>query len=198
MSCDKCYDIFLSSKSYNEHISKNHPSKICPVCGVCKLSIQKLKNHIESAHQDDISCPLCGSMLKSNAYLKEHIKRLHSNNEIEKCSKCDYQPPSKVELKAHFKKRHTDNNKETCQYCGHIFQGLKGHLQRTGCGGELTKAEKVQCSQCIKTFSLKISLSRHIREIHTKIQDEKCKKCSYSTFSVYNLRRHVLKVHSDK
>ena len=142
--------------------------------------------------------PLCGRMLKSNASLKDHINRLHSNSEIEKCSKCDYQPPSKVELKAHFKKRHTYDNKETCQYCGDIFKGLKGHLQRTGCGGELTKAEKVHCSQCIKTLSLKNSLSPHIREIHSGIQDKKCKKCSYSTFSNYNLRRHISKVHLGK
>ena len=198
MNCEKCSDTFLSSISYNEHMRKNHPSNICPKCGVAKLSKATLQSHIESAHQDDISCPICGHMLKSNTALKGHINRLHSNNETEKCSKCDYQPPSKVELNAHFKKKHTDANKATCQYCGEVFKGLKEHLQRTGCGGEIIKADKIPCSRCIKKFSTKLALGRHVREIHTGVKDKKCEKCSYATFSGFNLRLHISKVHLGK
>ena len=73
------------------------------------------------------------------------------------------------------RKKHTDANKATCQYCGEVFKGLKEHLQRTGCGGEIIKADKIPCSRCIKKFSTKRALGRHVREIHTGVNSKSVK-----------------------
>ena len=198
MSCEKCAEVFSSNNSYNDHLLTNHPYHICSICGIVTHSKPALNHHIESPHQDNSFCYDCGLSFKSKTSLKGHINRIHSNNEIKKCSKCDFQRPTNAQVKAHFKKRHTDDTKGICQYCGEVFRGLKEHLQRTGCGGEIIRADKIPCVQCIKTFSSRKGLNRHLKEIHKGVKDKQCENCSYSTNSGSNLKLHISKVHWGK
>ena len=62
-------------------------------------------------------------------------------------------------------------------------------------GGELVKADRIQCVQCVKKFSSRNGLNRHLKEIHKGVKDKQCEKCSYSTYSGSNLRLHISKVH---
>ena len=195
MSCDKCHKLFSSNTSYNDHILTNHPYHRCSICDIVTHSKSALNHHIESQHQNKKSCLDCGLMFKSKTALKGHVNRIHSDNEIMKCSACDFQRPTKAQLKAHFKKRHTDDGKGTCQYCGEVFKGLKEHLQRTGCGGEIAKADEIPCVQCLKKFTSRNGLNRHLKEIHSGVKDKQCENCSYSTYSGFNLRLHISKMH---
>ena len=94
-------------------------------------------------------------------------------------------------------RRHTDQLCETCEFCGEVFKGLKKHLERTGCGGDVPlKKEKIPCPFCPKEMSGRDQLKRHIKTIHdTKSKDKLCPDCDYSTYSNHNLRLHIGSMH---
>ena len=35
----------------------------------------------------------------------------------------------------------------------------------------------------------------HVKSVHDKVKDKQCPECAYNTYSSYNLRLHVTKVH---
>ena len=130
----------------------------------------------------------------AHASLNMHIARVYGEQEIVKCTKCDFQSRRKSYVERHFKRKHTQENQKACQVCGDVFKDLKTHLKRTGCGGEVEKIQYL-CDLCSKTFWSKDTLTKHIKGIHKKIKDRKCLQCSYATYSTCNLRLHLSKMH---
>ena len=173
---------------------KNHSSFICNLCGVAKYQRHQLDSHVEREHQDKVKCPHCKLFCNTQSVLKQHINRSHSIKVYEKCTQCDYQSHVRREMLSHFKRRHTDDIKETCNHCGEVFKGLKRHLRRTGCGGEMKRCQ-FPCSHCDKIFYANGELQRHIKRMHQGIKDRKCTHCSYSTYNGYNLRVHITTIH---
>ena len=84
--------------------------------------------------------------------------------------------------------------KMTCQHCGEVIKGLRKHLERTGCGGEMV-IKKVACPSCDKVFNFKQALNMHKKKVHENVKDKHCQYCSYATYSSYNLKLHVTKMH---
>ena len=198
LKCDKCDEQFTEAFNLKTHNQKNHQKLlVCLVCGVQKTKQYYLDQHIEAEHQDNIECHQCGILCRTQTLLSSHIDRAHSEKVFDKCVKCDYTTHIPREMKAHFYRRHTNGTKETCQYCGEVFKGLRKHLARTGCGGEVN-TKKVTCSSCNKVFSLKQALDNHMKNIHMNVKDKHCPHCSYATYSGYNLKLHVTKMHLGK
>ena len=52
-----------------------------------------------------------------------------------------------------------------------------------------------QCSQCLKKFSDKSRLRRHIKKVHNKEQPYQCTQCSRKFSEGVNLTRHIQTVH---
>jgi hypothetical protein len=197
IKCDKCNVEFTDTTIFKKHLKKVHPKLFsCTICNIKKLSRTRLVYHMEAEHQDNCVCPQCGVMCKTKIFLKKHIKRMHSTQVLEKCNKCDYKTNLAFEMKSHFKIRHTDT-KETCQYCGEVFKRLKKHLKRTGCGGEVATTI-FSCARCKKEFKFKPDLDIHVKRVHHNVKDKQCQQCSYATYSGFNLRLHVSKVHIGK
>ena len=200
IKCDKCNEHFTEACLLKRHNKKNHPKVfICHVCDISKDDKRKLDYHIEAEHQEDIACPQCGILCRTQMLLTAHIKRDHLEKVFlekvsEKCAKCDYRTHLPIEMKGHFKRRHTDATKETCQHCGEVFKGLRKHLMRTGCGGEMV-IKKEPCSSCDKVFNFKQALKMHVKKAHEKVKDKHCQYCSYETYSSFNLKLHVTKMH---
>ena len=192
-TCEKCDLQFTENLLFKQHKRKNHPAFICPICGAAKFLKNQLDNHIEGEHQDGIICPHCKLLSKTQALLNAHINRLHSTRVYEKCIKCNYKTHIPYEMQGHFRRKHTDDTKETCHYCGEIFKGLKSHLKRTGCGGEV-KTPKFPCSKCNMMFE-KSELQRHDKRVHQRLKDRNCEHCPYATYSGYNMRIHITKMH---
>ena len=194
IQCKICDLEFPEYSLLKKHKMKNHPTFICNLCGVAKYQRSLLDQHVEREHQDKVKCPHCELFCNTRSVLKQHINRLHSIKLYEKCIKCDYQSHVQKEMVSHFKRRHTDDLKEVCNHCGEIFKGLKRHLRRTGCGGEVT-LQQFPCSQCDKIFYVNPELQRHIKTVHQGLKDRKCTQCSYSTSNGYNLRVHITTIH---
>ena len=72
---------------------------------------------------------------------------------------------------------------------------MKRHLQRTSCGQEGAERVKVPCPKCDKTFTERGRMLIHMKNIHDGIRDEVCDLCNYATYSKFNLRLHIAKVH---
>ena len=194
LPCEKCDETFEDIKGYNKHMKTNHPSHICTICGEKRFRKYDLDQHMEAQHSGGVPCPHCGTNLATQFILNQHIKRFHEDNEIQECTKCDYKTSLPNEMKQHYKRRHTDEMLETCEFCGDVFKGLKKHLIRTGCGGQKI-AKNVPCNQCPKTFSSKIEMRTHVKRIHENVKDKVCPHCSYATYSGFNLKLHVSKMH---
>ena len=76
------------------------------------------------------------------------------------------------------------------------FKFLKQHFRATMCGKDVDDRKVIPCPKCpVTNFRGNTHLKRHIREIHEGIKDKHCPQCSYTTYSSYNLKMHVSKVH---
>ena len=197
IKCDKCDVTFSEIIPFKNHIKKIHSIHICNICGISKSKKTQLDYHMEAEHQKNVTCPACMITCKTQTLLRYHILRIHSRKLFQKCTKCDYKSHIPSEMKGHFKRRHTDITKGTCQYCGVVFKALKSHLRNTGCGGEVN-ITKLKCTHCKTYFKVKSELDRHVNRIHKNIKDNKCQDCSYATYSGYNLKLHITKMHLGK
>ena len=194
MVCEDCGEKFILLKDYKKHRLDQHPSYKCSICGVNKASKASLDNHIESQHQEDVPCPHCGMTFATKASLNLHIDRIHNENEPVKCTLCDYKTNIPMELRNHFKRRHTEETVQNCEFCGEIFKDLKKHLSRTNCGGP-PERKKVPCVHCAKEFSSSDKMREHVKRIHEGVKDKLCNQCSYATYSNFNLKLHITKMH---
>ena len=194
MVCDDCGEKFILLKDYKKHRSENHPSYKCSFCGENKFTKSSLDNHVESQHLEDVPCPHCGMTFATKASLNLHIDRIHNDNEPVKCTMCDYKTNVPMEMRQHFKRRHTEETLKNCEFCGEIFKDLKNHLRRTNCGGP-SERKKVPCVHCAKEFSSGDKMREHVKRIHEGVKDKFCSQCSYATYSNFNLKLHITKMH---
>jgi hypothetical protein len=143
---------------------------------------------------------MCPALIKSSS-LRSHIQQLHTGDFI-KCSECSYKSRRPGDVKGHYKRIHTPKDPEEftiCPGCGRFLQDKKirdAHLSRTSCGGK-PKAI-LSCDQCDKKFGFKHSLRKHIDNIHRDGKYEQCGFCEYKSYSGYNLKLHVTKMHEGR
>ena len=50
--------------------------------------------------------------------------------------------------------------------------------------------KRISCDQCDKTFSLKLGLAVHMREIHYGVEKFECDKCEYKSKRKYEVQVH--------
>ena len=192
--CDICQETFSKFLEYKKHMAEQHSPHICTECGEQKISKQALNKHIEAKHGEDTSCHYCARQFSTMTSCNQHIRTAHEG-ELIKCSKCEYTCVFKANMNKHFLRIHTEQNKVTCQYCGEVFKDIKRHIERTNCGQEGVQKKLAKCDQCDKTFSCGSKMREHKKAIHSGIRDQLCGQCSYSTYSRYNLKLHIAKVH---
>ena len=193
--CDECGESFSLWASYTKHQSQSHPSYVCNLCGIRKPTKSALDHHTEAEHSEGVSCHYCGNHYSTRLACKAHIERTHEISKQFLCTKCDYKTVSKGSLERHFNRVHTEKLNKPCVSCGEIFKDMKRHLQRTSCGQEGAERVKVPCPKCDKTFTERGRMLIHMKNIHDGIRDEVCDLCNYATYSKFNLRLHIAKVH---
>jgi len=54
------------------------------------------------------------------------------------------------------------------------------------------------CDKCDAKFTTRQSLRKHLKDIHQKVRNRTCLHCEYTTYSGYNLKIHVAKMHEGK
>eukprot|EP00088_Acartia_fossae_P005278 TRINITY_DN12315_c0_g1_i7.p1 TRINITY_DN12315_c0_g1~~TRINITY_DN12315_c0_g1_i7.p1 ORF type:complete len:621 (+),score=125.13 TRINITY_DN12315_c0_g1_i7:73-1935(+) len=198
--CTQCGHLSDTFKDYIAHEGSHVYN-----CEVCSKSVMGRKNlqvhmklHDETKKEEDlvkeiskIPCDICGQLLRENS-IYSHMRFVHGS-ELVKCDLCDFSTNAKFKLtihrRLHFKKA------AECPDCGKVVKNLKRHRLRK-CGDSKEEKERFPCHLCNKTFAFKEGLDRHIKHIHQKIMNFHCEQCDYRTYSGFNLRLHVSKMHT--
>jgi len=194
--CSICGMNFVTFESFTEHIEAHLPEK----CDVCKKSFKNkdfLKKHIESTHNKTAKemCPVCGKIYKN---VSNHFRIAHEYM-TKQCPHCPYSSKISTDLNRHIQRTHTEDTVTTCLYCGKTTKNIKRHLKINKCDRPEERVfAHIKCDRCDKTFSSKEHMKRHIKRIHDKILDIHCLQCNYKTYSNFNLRIHVTRVHEGK
>ena len=191
-----CGENFTEYKLFQKHQSQAHRNFQCAECAETFFRKEQLGRHQKWQHEvEPQKCPMCPSVIKD---VEMHMKGCHTG-ELMTCSACSYTSRRKAEIEGHYRKVHTDLNKETCSVCGETFKGLKMHLERTKCGTGKKAEATIACPEgCPKMFTLQDTADKHIRQVHLKIKNKICPFCEYKTYSRFNLKVHVTKMHEGK
>ena len=151
---------------------------------------------------DHLRCQFCDfstTNLKLTTEMRKH--RLEAHNE---CQLCGGIFSTAVELRAHFKKYHRRNSDSfICGLGGCLYQekqvnipSIYIHIRTQHCSLEYT------CKLCSSKFSKRVSLQRHINEMHKgedTTRNVPCKYCGKLIRSVSgNMELHIFNVHSDR
>ena len=191
-----CGENFTEYKLFQKHQSKAHHNFQCAECAKTFYRKEQLDHHHKWHHEvEPQKCPMCPAVIKD---VEGHMKNCHTG-ELMTCSACPYTSRRKADIDGHYRKVHTDLNKETCSVCGETFKGLKRHLERTKCGTGKKAEATIPCPEgCPKMFTLQDTVDKHIRQVHRKIKNKICPFCEYKTYSGFNLKLHVTKMHEGK
>ena len=191
-----CGENFKEYKLYQKHQFKAHHDFQCAECAETFFRKEQLERHQKWHHEvQPQKCPMCPALIKD---VEMHVKNCHTG-ELVTCSACNYTSRRKVDIEGHYRNIHTDLNKEICLVCGETFKGLKMHLERTKCGTGKKAEATVPCPEgCPKMFTLQDTANKHIRQVHLKIKNKNCPSCEYKTYSGFNLKLHVRKMHEEE
>ena len=191
-----CGENFTEYKLFRKHQSKAHHNFQCAECAETFFRKEQLERHQKWHHEvEPQKCPMCPAVIKD---VEMHMKNCHTGD-LMTCSACPYTSRRKADIDGHYRKVHTDLNKETCSVCGETFKGLKRHLERTKCGTGKKAEATIPCPEgCPKMFTLQDTVDKHIRQVHLKIKNKICPFCEYKTYSRFNLKLHVTKMHEGK
>ena len=163
---------------------------------------------------DARTCAYCLSKHKDCYARIKHEKQIHEGEQREfLCKQCDKSFTNQNALDYHEQKHEPVIEKETCNICG--FQSSskstlnqhKSLIHNETCGG----SSIFKCHYCEKTFNVKKSLNRHLRETHSHtsknldyIEDMdsagelSCDQCEKRFRRKENLDRHISTVHVQK
>jgi len=205
--CQTCKKEFTRYYLFAKHSFLQHDVPIkCEKCGDMFDAVVDYRKHMKKKHQPDqkfvykkenLPCDHCGKTYSCKISLSTHIQRVHEEHEQKKCPECDYETGISKYMEKHWNRNHTEAWKKTCEFCGKVTKKLKDHLKRGICGnteGQLI-VKSVPCSQCDKSFSTKDKRREHIKRIHIGEKGKKCGSCSYASYSNFNLKLHVSKMH---
>ena len=155
----------------------------CPICGLSMhvkkyaFTLHRQTCEAEKTGVNPFICAICGKSFAASAQLSNHkytcsAKRkefyMKSKHRFAcTCPGCNYKTEKKKDLENHINRVHLDQPSEkkfVCPTCGNFYVNpsvLKNHIKTVHEG-----IKPWECSYCGKTFSKKISWSKHV-EAHT-------------------------------
>ena len=142
---------------------------------------------------DDESCPICFKSFHSGYNMRRHIIAVHGHEaSTVSCDNCDATFATTAALTHH-------------QFIAHVNK--KGVSSEAGEEKTCVSDDTRECSQCSKIIK-KSNYFRHMGEVHNKTKYDtelidvpsrpyNCEHCNYNTKRKHDLKRHVMKKHSD-
>lgn len=166
-------------------------------CDLCKKTFANAQEkilHVRQLHQAAYRCHECGATLRNAENLRRHAM-CHTRDARNVCARCGARFGHIRSLKAHARMcvgqqhRNADIEKVTLRTENDLVK------PKDNAGG-LEDCQKIfPCPICGKKFSVRPSVSRHIRIVHQELKPHECVTCGKSFSSRYNLNVHSLKNH---
>ena len=197
-----------------------HEGKKAFKCQVCNRS--GMKRHMGSVHEGNrkFECDLCDYSSFQNAHMKRHIFSIHEGRKPFKCDICDHSYSSKANMKTHvissWRKEgfqmqklwlqllqkhhmsrqitlvHEGEKAFQCKICDRNFSTRRCTLIK------FMKGRSHFNAKCVKIFSLKDNMSKHIASVHEGKNHFKCEICDKSFFYKNDLNKHIASVQEGK
>ncbi|XP_012532014.1 zinc finger protein 615 [Monomorium pharaonis] len=170
LQCTQCGKLFATKRNLKRHISTHSGLKFnCSTCGKGFSRIDKLKDHEQSKHKEEIFG--------------------NTDDEVD-----DEEDESKINENSENRKKDRHNRPHKCALCPKAFvqaQSLANHIERHKRVKDPQK--RFLCEKCSKCFAQSGSLVAHMRT-HTGIKPYVCNVCSRaftkSTYLQLHLRTH--------
>lgn len=167
---------------------------ICDLCDQTYAQKQKLRQHMEKVHLNDIikqypdsrRCRFCTLFVLVENF-PEHDRQNHKRMKCDICKKVYFN----VKLLYKHKKRH--EVQYTCDICKRKLcdkKALKRHMMAI----HSREAPLSKCEDCGKMLT-DTALTNHINNIHKKQRKYQCAVCGKSFFNSVKLRGHLAAVH---
>lgn len=176
-------DINEAPSDCSDSIPKRRGRKAkCDKCSLVFKSVRSKQEHMVTRHQDELSCHICSAVLRSEENLRRHML-CHSANAPHTCTRCSASFNHRRSLRVHLRK------------CG-----VDDSLLSKDCDSPSDRnesAKQFSCAFCPKRFSVRPSVSRHIRIVHEGQRPHTCTYCGKTFTSKYNMQVHSMKNHSE-
>ena len=160
----------------------------CEICDKILCSKDKLKKHIKDVHK-----------LPKNSFFFCHYKRCPNGNKLFRDQDSFKTHCDEHELKKDSKDTDKDIDKKSfqCLECGKCVT-TKYKLETHKISYHKEKTNEFKCDKCPKAFSLKATLTSHIKKcgIDEAPRETECKECGKNFAKWDNLQRHIKVVHS--
>ena len=192
-SCHVCDDFFFDEEELIQHSRRKH--------GVNKTKYDNKKHLI-------IQCDYCNEELRGSKRVKSHYRIWHHNQPIiaeghkrYNCDKCSEFFFVQDELECHLNLDHgVKTEKKYCDRCNRSYKDthdcywIKKDMKLVPSQKKVPKIHP--CSQCEKTFTLKVNLRSHVKSEHDKCFDFECIHCGKKFASSKTLKNHIWQSHS--
>ncbi|XP_055682116.1 zinc finger protein 208-like isoform X1 [Lutzomyia longipalpis] len=161
----------------------------CNDCGKIFPSNYRLQTHRENVHatEKSHSCDLCGKAFNTANKLSAHLVS-HTDERPYVCETCGKGFRLSQGLRTH-ELSHSQEKKFKCEFCpfaGNTKAYLKTHM-RTHTG-----ERPFACEQCGLAFITYGHRSKHVRNVHQKIREHKCKICGKEFFKRESAMKHII------
>lgn len=202
---NQSYSFFIGTMAHKAHLASSHA-----------FGRDHMHPNMMSAHHQDIGTnhhhnhhPTNLSMSSNHQNVDRETPQPHSPpippaNRDPCCDICNYSAPSKADVMHHIRSVHCSELYEAHSYPRTSYvchsPGASSVSSVASSRTGLTKSGRVKnrphaCSTCGSTFTQKIHLETHIKNVHELIKPYHCSFCDYNTANKGSLDKHIRTVH---
>lgn len=152
----------------------------------------KLLKHSNATHfPDEINKRYLNKDTKDKAI--SNNPTVESNEDLNRCSKCNKEFPDATKLAEHISSRHgafLHVRVITCEECGEIFRSFHSKWNHQFEKHGITR-EKHPCKHCPMEFYTRSRMLSHTRQTHDRERNYVCQVCGFRSFNNYGLKFHM-------